>query len=68
MTCENFTYTINADGTISALQTSTQVTLTVHPDLSSAATGYITCTEPQGSSYYCDLYGYGSDEEEEDDY
>ena len=57
ITCENFTYTLNNDGTISALQNGLDVTLTVHPDLDSSADGYITCSEGEGTSY-CALYGY----------
>lgn len=66
MTCDNFTYTLNSNGTISAAQTSpaTGVTLTVHPDLGTTSPGFITCTEPSGGTY-CDLYGYGEDETEE---
>lgn len=66
MTCDNFTYTLNSDGTISALQTSpaTGVTLTVHPDVGTPSAGFITCAETGGGNF-CDLYGYGADETEE---
>ncbi len=63
MNCEYFTYTLNNDGSISALQTNpnTGVTLTIYPDKNPVETDFITCSETSGT-YYCDLYGYGTDE------
>ncbi len=63
MQCDYFTYTLNSDGSIDALQTNpnTGVTLTIYPDKNPVETDYITCSESSGT-YYCDLYGYGTDE------
>lgn len=60
LTCEYFTYTLNANGTITARQTDTGVELTVDPDEPTSSDNYITCVEGVAGGSLCDLYGYAS--------